>query len=78
MHVNWALKVKQMFAGWRRGTVQLESRELPRSINKTCREGIQPCGWMSRPGTERESKADTASQKARVCFRVFRFLHIAL
>lgn len=40
MHVNWALKVKQMFASWRRGTEQLESRELPRSINNTCRERV--------------------------------------
>lgn len=78
MYMNWALKVKQMFAGWRRGTEQPESRELPRSINNTSREGIQPRGSMSRPGTEWENKAGAASQKAPMCFGVFRFLHITL
>lgn len=78
MHMNWALKVKQLFAGWRRGTEQPESRELPGSINNTCREGIQPRGWMSGPGTEWENKAGAGSLKARACFRVFRFVHIAL
>lgn len=64
----WTLKVKQMFTSCRRGKEQPESRKLLKH-----EEFGEYLSWASGPGTGWENKAGTASQKARVCFRLFRF-----